>query len=71
MSLTTLSSFALPNLAAVWRGGKLLHLLPREFNLLEYFMRRPNQIVSRAMLLEDVWHYRIWLNLTMRIGRGH
>jgi two-component system, OmpR family, response regulator len=40
------------------RGERLLNLLPREFNLLEYFMRHPNQIVSRAMLLEDVWHYR-------------
>ncbi len=43
---------------SVRRGDKVLHLLPREFNLLEYFMRRPNQIITRAMLLEDVWHYR-------------
>jgi two-component system, OmpR family, response regulator len=27
--------------------------------LLEYFMRRPGQTITRAMLLEDVWHYRI------------
>jgi two-component system OmpR family response regulator len=32
-------------------------LLPREFKLLEYFVRRPDQVVTRAMLLEDVWHY--------------
>jgi two-component system, OmpR family, response regulator len=37
--------------------GKLVDLLPREFKLLEYFMRRPGQIVTRAMLLEDVWHF--------------
>jgi two-component system OmpR family response regulator len=43
---------------SVRRGDKLLSLLPREFNLLEYFMRHPNQIITRAMLLEDVWHYR-------------
>ena len=42
----------------VRRGDRLLSLLPREFNLLEYFMRHPNQVVTRAMLLEDVWHYR-------------
>ncbi len=42
----------------VQRDDKLLSLLPREFNLLEYFMRHPNQIITRAMLLEDVWHYR-------------
>jgi two-component system OmpR family response regulator len=37
--------------------GKLIDLLPREFRLLEYFMRRPGQIVTRAMLLEDVWNF--------------
>jgi two-component system, OmpR family, response regulator len=38
--------------------GKLIDLLPREFKLLEYFMRRPGQIVTRAMLLEDVWNFK-------------
>ena len=33
-------------------------LLPREFKLLEYFMRRPGQIVTRSMLLEDVWNFK-------------
>jgi two-component system OmpR family response regulator len=42
----------------VRRGDRTLSLLPREFNLLEYFMRHPNQVITRAMLLEDVWHYR-------------
>jgi two-component system OmpR family response regulator len=36
--------------------GKLVDLVPREFKLLEYFMRRPGQAVTRAMLLEDVWN---------------
>jgi len=40
------------------RGERDLDLLPTEFKLLEYLMRRPNQVVTRAMLLEDVWHYR-------------
>jgi two-component system, OmpR family, response regulator len=39
------------------RNGRSIDLLPREFKLLEYFVRRPDQIVTRAMLLEDVWHY--------------
>ena len=43
---------------AVWRGERRIDLLPREFKLLEYFMRRPNRIVTRAMLLEDVWNYK-------------
>ncbi len=39
-------------------GGLPVELLPREFKLLEYFMRRPGQIVTRAMLLEDVWNFK-------------
>jgi len=42
----------------VRRGDALVDLQPREFKLLEYFMRRPGQIVTRAMLLEGVWRYR-------------
>jgi two-component system OmpR family response regulator len=38
--------------------GRSVDLLPREFKLLEYFMRRPGQIVTRAMLLEDVWNFK-------------
>lgn len=41
-----------------WRGNREIDLLPREFKLLEYLMRRPEQIVTRAMLLEDIWQYR-------------
>jgi two-component system OmpR family response regulator len=40
------------------RRGRRMDLLPREFSLLEYLMRRPGQVVTRAMLLEEVWHYR-------------
>ena len=40
------------------RNGRLIELLPREFKLLEYMMRRPGQVVTRDMLLEDVWNYR-------------
>ncbi|MDE3174678.1 MAG: response regulator transcription factor [Pseudomonadota bacterium] len=40
------------------RDGTVIELLPREFKLLEYFMRRQGQIVTRSMLLEDVWNYK-------------
>ena len=40
-----------------FKGDARLNLLPREFKLLEYFARRPDQLVTRAMLLKDVWHY--------------
>ncbi|GGF04894.1 hypothetical protein GCM10011611_07890 [Aliidongia dinghuensis] len=42
----------------VHRGPREIELLPREFKLLEYMMRRPDQTITRAMLLEEVWHYR-------------
>jgi two-component system OmpR family response regulator len=42
----------------VRRDGREIDLLPREFKLLEYFMRRPGLVVTRQMLLEDVWNYR-------------
>jgi len=40
------------------RGERILDLLPTEFKLLEYLMRRPGQVITRTMFLEDVWHYR-------------
>jgi two-component system OmpR family response regulator len=40
----------------VTRGGRPIDLTAKEFQLLEYFMRRPNQIVTRTMLLEGVWN---------------
>jgi two-component system, OmpR family, response regulator len=39
------------------RGARTLELLPREFRLLEYMMRRVGQTVTRTMLFEDVWNY--------------
>ncbi len=41
----------------VLRGGKAVTLQPREFKLLEYLMRHAGQIVTRTMLLENVWDY--------------
>jgi two-component system OmpR family response regulator len=40
------------------RGNRTIDLLPREFRLLEYMMRRREQTLTRAMLLEEVWHYK-------------
>lgn len=41
----------------VKRGGKLIDLQPKEFSLLEYLMRHAGQVVTRTMLLENVWDY--------------
>jgi two-component system OmpR family response regulator len=40
------------------RGDRVIDLLPREFRLLEYMMQREDQMLTRAMLLEEVWHYK-------------
>jgi len=37
------------------RAGREIELLPQEFRLLEYLMRNANRVVTRAMLLENVW----------------
>jgi len=41
----------------VTRGGKPIVLQPREFKLLEYLVRHAGHIVTRTMLLENVWDY--------------
>jgi two-component system, OmpR family, response regulator len=40
------------------RGERRVELLPREFRLLEYMMRRRDQLLTRAMLFEEVWNYK-------------
>lgn len=42
----------------VTRSGRLIDLLPREFKLLEYLLRHKDRVVTRTMLLEQVWDYR-------------
>jgi two-component system OmpR family response regulator len=42
----------------VRRAERKIELLPREFRLLEYMMRRSDQLLTRAMLLEEVWNYK-------------
>src|ERR1700689_2485493 len=39
------------------RGDRVITLQPREFKLLEYLMRHAGQVVTRTMLLENVWDY--------------
>jgi two-component system OmpR family response regulator len=41
----------------VRRAGQVVELQPREFELLEYLMRNAEQVVTRTMLLENVWGF--------------
>ena len=42
---------------AAQRSGTPITLQPREYRLLEYLMRNAGQVVTRKMLLENVWDY--------------
>jgi len=42
----------------VARGSRTLDLLPREFKLLEHMLRNKGRVMTRVMLLEQVWDYR-------------
>lgn len=46
-----------PRSRSVTRAGKPIQLQPREFRLLEYLLRHAGQVVTRTMLLENVWDY--------------
>ncbi len=39
------------------RGAKRIDLQPREFSLLHYLMRNANRVVSKTMIMENVWGY--------------
>jgi two-component system OmpR family response regulator len=65
----------------VTRDGAAIELLPREFLLLEYLMKHRDQVVTRAMLLENVWDVHFDPNTTVvethisrlrgKVDRGH
>ena len=39
------------------RGGEAVHLKPKEYDLLLYFMRNPRRVFTREQLLNDIWGY--------------
>ena len=54
----TVGDLALDRLSReVSRAGQKILLQPREFRLLEYLMRNAGKVVTRTMLLEEVWDY--------------
>jgi len=46
-----------PATREVWRAGEALALTAREFDLLEFFLRHPRRVLTRARILEQVWGY--------------
>lgn len=65
----------------VERGDETIILQPREFRLLEYLMKHAGQVVTRTMLLENVWDYHFdpqtnvidvhMSRLRSKIDKGH
>lgn len=41
----------------VWRNDQEIDVTGKEYDLLEYFMRNPNQVVTRTMIAEHCWDY--------------
>jgi two-component system OmpR family response regulator len=41
----------------VCKGGELVTLSPTEFKLLRYFLQNPSRVLSKAQILDHVWHY--------------
>ena len=40
-----------------WRDGTELHLSPKEYSLLEFFLRHPGQVLTRSAIIEAVWDF--------------
>ena len=62
--MTTTSSSLDPKSREVRRGigpdggkARTVALTPREYDLLKYFMQRPNIVLQREQILQDVWGY--------------
>lgn len=70
-----------PARRVVSRGDKKIELTPREFALLDYFMRNPGRVLSRTMIANRVWDYTfdaatnvidVYVNyLRKKIDSGH
>ena len=41
----------------MFKDGKPVDLSPTEFKLLRYFLQNPTRVLSKAQILDHVWHY--------------
>ena len=46
-----------PATKRAWRAGTELHLSPKEFALLEFFLRHPGRVLTRSQIIEAVWDF--------------
>lgn len=52
-----------PRTRAATRGDRALHLTPREYELLELFLRHPGEVLSKERILDQLWGYAFDDNL--------
>ena len=46
-----------PAAKRAWRAGTELHLSPKEYSLLEFFLRHPGRVLTRSQIIEAVWDF--------------
>ena len=46
-----------PAAKRAWRAGTELRLSPKEFSLLEFFLRHPGRVLTRSQIIEAVWDF--------------
>jgi two-component system, OmpR family, response regulator len=46
-----------PAAKRAWRAGTELHLSPKEYSLLEFFLRHPGRVLTRSQIIETVWDF--------------
>jgi two-component system, OmpR family, response regulator len=46
-----------PAAKRAWRAGTELHLSPKEFSLLELFLRHPGSVLTRSQIIETIWDF--------------
>jgi DNA-binding response OmpR family regulator len=51
------------------RGNRPIDLRPREFQLLRYMMQRSDKLLTREILLKEVWHYKFVPETNLSVGR--
>ena len=47
----------IPPAKRAWRGGTEIELSPKEFSLLEFFLRNPGTVLTRSQIIEAVWDF--------------
>jgi len=59
-----------PDHACLWRGAEVIALPPKAFDLLHYFVRHPDRVVTKDELLDAVWPQTAVTDAVVRVTIG-